>query len=148
MPASLKVIELRRYYSQGFNVWVVVYPPDYDWPARTTHLFGKRVSKGDLVLVYEWWPRRWFRQIYTVTSDAEARRKDGRYVHSLRRICSLEPPLHVKALEADPLIPVDDVFGQKFNRKITDHWWRVYELLVRKYPDCAKALAKFSPTRV
>jgi hypothetical protein len=70
------------------------------------------------------------------------------YKHTIRRVCTLEPPLHVKALDADPLLPRQAVFSGNYERKLTEHWWRVHELIVRKYPGCAAALKPYSPSRV
>lgn len=170
-PAHLKVVELREYFDHGFNVWVDVGQPQDNWLARGTHTFGKRVSKGDLVLFYEASPRQWLRHVYTVSGlappeqqgrqGAERTLRDNylpgdanfgmgyRHVHALRRVCVLEPPLLVKSLETKRLAVVKEaVFSQKHNRKITEHWWLLYELLVRRYPDLAAAFSPYSPSRV
>jgi hypothetical protein len=147
--------------------------PHEDWPPRGTHTFGKRVSKGDLVFFYEASSRQWLRQVYTVSGVApqgEQRRqyvvtmlRDNyefrgdpslgipgyRYATKLRRVCVLNPPLRVKSLETKSLAAVKEaIFSQKHNRKITEHWWLLYELLIRKYPGLATALAPFSPSRI
>ena len=155
-PSNLKVVELSRYFGRGFNVWVIVSPPQDDLPARGKHVFGKRVGKGDLVLVYEFSPKMWFRHIYTVIDEGECKRytknkkgeKGVSYLHTIRRVCMLQPPLPMKVLQNDRLIPDDAIYGQKFNRKITEHWWRVHELIVRRNPDCTAVLERFSPSKV
>lgn len=172
VPASIKVVELRQFFGAVFNVWVLVLPPKEDWPAEGKYGFGKRVTKGDLVLVYEWSPKMWFRQVYAVVGECEPPNKDGRYgrkaqlhskynivergepvlfgryVHRLRRVCILQHPLTRKSLATDKLIHGDPVFSQKANRKITEHWWRIYERIVRKNPDCIAVLEPFSPSKV
>jgi hypothetical protein len=62
--------------------------------------------------------------------------------------CTLEPPLHVKSLDTDPLIPKNALNSSKYERKLTEHWWRIYEVLIRKYPQCATALKPYAPSRV
>jgi hypothetical protein len=173
VPDHIKVVELRQYFDHDFNVWVDVGQPQDDRPARGMHTFGKRVSKGDLVLFYEASPCQWLRQVYTVSGVAqhEQQSKQGvtstlrnnyefrgdpnvgtpgyRHVHAMRRVCVLDPPLRVRSLETKSLAVVKDaIFSQKHNRKITEHWWLLYELLVRKYPDLAVAFEAFSPSRV
>jgi hypothetical protein len=72
-----------------------------------------------------------------------------RHVHSMRRLCVIDPPLHVKSLETKSLSVVKEaIFSQKHNRKITEHWWLLYEMLGRKYPDLAAAIEPYSPSRV
>lgn len=173
VPAHLKVVELRGYFDREFNVWVDVGQPQNDWPARGTHTFGKRVSKGDLVLFYEASPCQWLRQVYTVSRAApqEQQGRQGttstlrdnyefhgdpvigtpgyRHVHVMRRVCVLDPPLSVKSLETKSLAVVKEaIFSQQHNRRITEHWWLLYEFLVRRYPDLSTALKPFMPSRV
>lgn len=181
VPTHLKVVELREYFDKGFNVWVDIGQPQNDWPARGTHTFGRRVSKGDLVLFYEASPRQWLRQVYTVSGIASPEEQKGRnrarsfnellktastlrsnflpgdavfgtgyrHVHAMRRVCVLEPPLLVKSLDTKRLSVVKEaIFSQQHNRKITEHWWLLYEVLVRKYPNLAPALSPYSPSRV
>ncbi len=171
VPAHLKVVELREYFDHGFNVWVDVGQPQDDWPTRGTHTFGKRVSKGDLVLFYEASPRQWLRQVYTVSGVAppEKQGRQGvvstlrqnylpgdaifgtgyRHGHLMRRVCVLDPPLLGKSLETKNMAIIKEaIFSQKHNRKITEHWWLLYEMLVRRYPDLAPALGRYSPSRV
>jgi hypothetical protein len=171
-PAHLKVVELREYFDQGFNVWVDVGQPQSEWPATGKHTFGRRVSKSDLVLFYEASPRQWLRQIYTVSGGClQSFRGDGvvsslrdsyefrgdplvatpgcRYMHGMRRVCVLDPPLLVRSLETKKLAVVKEaIFAQKHNRKITEHWWLLYELLLRRYPGLTSALSPYSPSRV
>lgn len=181
VPAHLKVVELREYFDHGFNVWVDVGQPEDDWPARGKHTFGKRVSKGDLVLFYEASPRQWLQQVYTVSGVAspELQQRRGRarsftellktagtlrsnhlpgdsvfgmgyrHLYAMRRVCALDPPLLVKHLETKSLAVVKEaIFSQKHNRKITEHWWLLYELLIRRYPDLAAALKPYAPSKV
>ncbi len=172
-PAHLKVIELREYFDHGFNVRVDIGRPQDEWPVRGRHTFGKRVRKGDLVLFYEASPSQWLRQIYavggTVASEQRGRKVAAssvrenyefrgdpvfgtpgyRHVHLLRRVCVLDPPLQMKSLQTKNLAAIKEaIFSQKHNRKITEHWWLLYELLIRRYPALAAALEAYSPSRV
>jgi hypothetical protein len=193
VPPHLKVVELREFFDHGFNVWIDVGQPQDDWSARGMYTFGKRVSKGDLVLFYEATPCQWLRQVYTVSGlapkeqqgrqnetnisyedrislIAEAKEQQGRrrgnnwlclrpmdaifstgyrQVHTLRRVCILDPPLHMKSLETKNLAIISKAIqSQKHNRKITEHWWLLYAHIIRKYPNLAAAFEPFSPSRV
>jgi hypothetical protein len=163
VPLNITVVELRRYFGRGFNIWVVCSPPEVDWPTRGKFLFGKRVAKGDLVLVYEWSPKRWFRQLYAIGNEVDGGKtefiykinawvgnKDNSpsYCHAVRRVCTLREPLHYKAIEADSRVAANAVFSGTLNRKITEHWWRIYEIIIRKNPELAAVLEEFSPSRV
>jgi hypothetical protein len=67
----------------------------------------------------------------------------------MRRVCVLDPPLPVRHLETKSLAVIQEaIFSQKHNRKITEHWWLLYELLVRRYPDLAATFKPYSPARV
>lgn len=163
VPSSIQVVELRRYFGQGFNVWVVVSFPRDDWPARAKFLFGKRVAKGDLVLIYEYWSKQWFRQLYSVGNavgpentefkdnvNAWVGKKDNfvGYCHTVRRLCTLREPLYRKAMEAECPVTAKAMFSGTLNRRITEHWWRVYDIIVRKNPECGAVLERFSPSKV
>jgi hypothetical protein len=157
VPSTIRVVELRRYFERGFNVWVVISPPQDAWRARGTHAFAKPVAKGDLVLFYEYSPNQWFRQICKVVDSGKVERYKSdsggsvriRYVHMLRRVCTLEPALRLKSLRTNRLIAIENaVFSQKHNRKITEHWWLLHDCIVRKYPECSAALEQFTPSRV
>lgn len=172
-PEHLKIVELRDYFDHGFNVWVDVGQSQKEWPARGTHSFGKRVSKGDLVFFYEGGESKWLRQVYRVGAPAP-REQQGRepapstlrtnyvfcgdavfgtpsyrHVHLMRRVCVLDPPLQMKSLTKKNLAAVKDAtFSQKHNRRVTEHWWLLYELLGRRYPELASAFEPYSPSRV
>jgi hypothetical protein len=166
VPERIKVVELREYFDHGFNVWVDVGGPHEDWPTRGNHSFGKRVSKGDLVLFYEASPNQWLRHIYAVTGtpspkcpplrknyddtwDGKTGLKIIRHVHDMRRVCVLDPPLPVKRLETVKLSVIHKaIFSQQHNRKITEHWWLLHDLLVRKYPEHGGALKPFAPSKL
>jgi hypothetical protein len=150
VPPNLKVVELRQYYGRGFNVWVAVSPLLDAWPSRATYTFGKRVAKGDLILFYECSPHQWLRHVSAVSGGPRTGREQGvGYVHPLRRVCTLDPPLHMKSLETSNLTVIKRaIFSQKHHRKITEHWWLLHEMLVRRYPDVAQALEPFGPSRV
>lgn len=173
VPAHLKVVELREYFDHGFNVWVDVGQPQDDWPARGMHTFGKRVNKGDLVFFYEASPCQWLRQVYAVSGMAPQQQQGRRgvasalrdnyefrgdpisgtpryhHVHRLRRVCVLDPPLRMKTLETKTLAAIKEaIFSQNYNRKITEHWWLLYELLAQRYPNLASDFTRFSPSRV
>jgi hypothetical protein len=42
----------------------------------------------------------------------------------------------------------DAIFSGTLNRRMTEHWWRVYETIILKNPDCVAVLEPFSPTNV
>jgi hypothetical protein len=150
VPPNIKVVELRQYYGHGFNVWVAVGPPKEDWPVRGTYSFGKRVAKGDLILFYEASPNQWLRHLYTVSGGADSERPRGAgYLHKLRRVCTLDPPLRMKSLETRSLAVIKKaIFSQKHNRRITEHWWLLHEILIRRYPNLVAAFEPFSPSNV
>lgn len=69
VPATLTVVELRRYFGRGFNVWASVGPAVEEWPSRGECAFRKRVAKGDLVLFYEAHPKQSISHIYQVADE-------------------------------------------------------------------------------
>jgi hypothetical protein len=157
VPKSLRVVELRQYYGRGFNVWVAVGQPQDDWPAKGLHVFGKRVAKGDLVFFYEASPKQSISQVYCVADEAHDRRlirkdRDPRgkmWQHTIRRVCTLDPPLPTKALRTRTLQPIfDAALDGTHNRKLTEQWWLFYDYLIRKYPECASAFDQFAPSQV
>jgi hypothetical protein len=51
-------------------------------------------------------------------------------------------------LERDRLVPFQDLMGQKFNRRVTEYWWRVHDLILRNNPEASAVLARFNPSKV
>src|SRR5262249_12279850 len=50
--------------------------------------------------------------------------------------------VYYRTLEADRMIP------KRRNTKLTECWWRVYEIIIRNNPDCTRPLDPFSPSKV
>jgi hypothetical protein len=148
--AHIKVVELREYFGYGFNVWVLSCEPWDERPAKHKYYFQQRVAKGDLVLIYETSPRRSYRFVYAVADRGTVHKVvcNGKistsHVHTIRRICTLQPALHANVLEADRLIPA----GAIYHGKVTEHWWRIHALLLQRYPNCRAALGRFCPSQI
>ena len=118
-PGRLKVIELRREYGLGFNVWV---QPVSD---RTKERYSSRIAQvdrscnwtvasqaheGDLVLFYHSTPRREIGDVFRVSGPVEVARagkrgfawnaREREWCADLERVARLESPVTLAHLKA------------------------------------------------
>lgn len=172
-PRDIFIFELRRFFGHGFNVWLLVQPPD-DPPKfllsagvpssliRASYsrnaamlkwgLTGgvrRRPQLGDLVAIYHCYPASCIRALYSVIWVADKTHKATRsYPLILKRLCTLRNPLHARKIEHNSFLKNHILFRGISNRKITEHWWALYDLIVVNNPDVAPALSTFLPERV
>lgn len=172
-PRGLFILELRRFFGHGFNVWLLVQPPGeqpkilvsegvpqsqikvsysrhaalLDFGVRSG--FRHRPQLGDLVAIYHCYPASRIDSFYKITWVAEkAFKATGNYPVVLKRVCILQNPLHIRKIGRNPFLKGHVLFRGISNRKITEHWWGLYDLAIRNNPDLVHALSDFLPERI
>lgn len=154
-PRRLRVIELRREYGLGFNVWVQ--PVSDDAPAhfssqlskvkkRCTWSVASQAQEGDLVLFYHSTPHRKIGDVFRVDGPVEvqkarggtfiwnARRRD--YFADLVRVAKLKSPVTLEHLKSHPaLMDAGWIRNNLISRaKATVDWMFIRELIVERNP--------------
>lgn len=166
VPKHLRVVELRREFGLGFNVWFQPVTIDENFGdeltrAKSLHEWSapSLAIVGDLLLFYRTAkgsePHSCVRDIFRVTSPVEyipARWKVGKdYFADSRRVCTLDAPLHLSQLrENSVLCSAGFVRGQMQGRyRATAYWPDLYRLIIALNPSLkAKLHKKYSPERV
>ncbi len=173
VPRGIFVLELSRFFGHGFNVWLLMQPPQEEpqiilsdgippsqirasYSRNAAMLekglasgFRHRPQLGDLVAIYHWSPDSCIHSFYRITWVADKAFKAARgYPVVLKRLCILKNPLQRSKIERSPFLKGDVLFRGISNRKITEHWWALYDLIIRNNPDLAPALSDFPPERI
>jgi hypothetical protein len=160
VPSGLRVVELRRLYGLGFNVWVAPVAGEYaafvDKAAALQNWSVPASSRpGDLLLFYRKLPEGFIKDIFKVTGDVtfypKARWRNGTdWQAPLRRVCRLEAPLHFSELKQHPQLGVANfVRGQVRGRYCASEFWpELYRYITARNPSRLKQLQSYGPDRL
>ncbi len=171
VPKHLHVVELRREFGLGFNVWMMPVDAPFkdtlsDAKGRIEWSVPRRAHDGDLLVFYHTRPDGFIKDIFRLEGDTgysratwhkyvrHYRRKskstfNGRmdYRGVIRRVCSLPSPVFWEDLKRDRFLKTAGfVRAQMQGRPMaTEHWPFLYELITKRNPSAAKSLAQYSP---
>lgn len=159
VPKNLRVVELRKEFGLGFNVWVQPKGSPYkeQWRQKTSgpSSVPSRASKGDLVLFYDAHPPdKCVRSIFLLTGPVEHKRAGFRpgtdYSAPVSLVCRLKSPLFWEDFRRDRILSTAPfVRGMMRNRpNITEYWPYVYAKVIRRNPSVKRKLAKYAPERL
>ncbi len=162
-PRRLRIVELRREFGLGFNVWVqpigTAGGVDYGAVLRKTRADGqwslpRQASKGDLVLYYATAPSSSIADLFRITSPVghvKAGYRQGKdYMASIRRVCTLKSPIHLRELREHPILG-DAGFvrgGMRTRFRVSAHWPELYAMIVDRNPSVRRTLRAFGPDRL
>ena len=154
-PSNLNVIELRREFGLGFNVWVVPvkepYKKELDETLKARWSVPSQANAGDLVLFYFTHPEMCWPFIYRLAERAARVRagwKPGNdYMAPIRRVCKVKAPIFLAEMRGHRVLSTAGfVRGQMRARyNVTEHWPFIYDLLVRRNPGLRRTLAAYAP---
>jgi len=158
-PAHLRVVELRRDYGLGFNVWFQPVSGPYAEKLGLSDAFSRwsvasQASEGDLILFYRTAPDSFVRDVFRVSGPVKrvaARWKAGLdWMAPIERVCTLKAPLRLEDLRANPAVRVAGfVRGAMRGRpRATAFWPELHRMIVERNPALARALRGFGPERV
>lgn len=158
-PHNLRVIELRRHYGKGFNVWVVPITGGYREKISEASASGRwsapsQASTDDLILFYRTKPDGYVRDIFRLSGPVQyvsARWKPGKdYMASIRRVASLRNPLHLAQLQSHSVLSSAGFVrgGLRARFRVTSEWPELYQMIVDKNPSVEKTLRRYGPLRI
>ena len=159
VPPHLRIVELRRDFGLGFNVWFQPVGGDYR-QILSRKRYSERWSvpslaiEGDLLLFYRTAPDSYLRDLFRLSGPVEYCRagwKAGKdWMGPIRRVCTLSAPVHLSDLQQHRVIKdAGFVRGSMRGRyKASEYWPEIYRLIVRRNPAAAHALRKFGPERL
>lgn len=157
VPRRIRVIELRKEFRQGFNIWLQPVAGEY------AKLIGRlpsgywsvpsQASKDDLVLFYKARPYKYISDIFRLTSEVRHEKADWKpgkdWEADVRRVATLKAPLHLDELRNEPIVKsAGFVRGDMRGRfKATPYWPVLYRMIIDRNPGVRRALEKFAPER-
>lgn len=159
VPEHLRVIELRREFRLGFNVWFQPVSGEYREMLATLDYHDRwsvpsPAIQGDLLLFYRTLPDKFIRDIFYLDGPVtycKADWKPGKdWMASIRRVCTLRAPIHLSDMQQDRVIKdAGFVRGSMRGRyKASDYWPELYRLIIARNPGVEKALRGYGPERL
>lgn len=159
VPSRLRVIELRKEFGLGFNVWFQPVAGEYGEVLARTKLSDSwsvpsQAMNGDLLLFYRTAPDSFVRDIFRVSGPVGHTRagwKPGKdWMASIRRVATLAAPLHLTQLRQHPVLKhAGFVRGSMRGRyRASEYWPDLYALILGTNPSLAKRLRSFGPDRL
>jgi hypothetical protein len=158
-PTKLRIVELRKYFGLGFNVWIQPVGTEYKeilsginrddaWSVPSL------ATKGDLLLFHRTKPDSYIQDIFRVAGPVVYRKagwKPGNdWMASIRRVTSLKTPIHISELKRHRVLRDSGfVRGSIQGRpRITAHWPELFEMICDRNPSAKRVLAAFGPDRL
>ena len=158
-PTHLRVVELRREFGLGFNVWFqsIGVPSTQDINHVTRHeqwSVPGNASEGDLILFYRARPESCVRDIFRICGTVREQRAGWRpgldLMSSIRLVSRLKAPLHLSDLKAHPVLRnAGFVRGSmQGRRRASEYWPELHRMIIARNPGAIKELARFGPERL
>lgn len=158
-PSRLRVVELRKEFGLGFNVWFQPVGRDYRERLASTNFddswsVPSQAMEGDLLLFYRTSPDSFVRDLFRVASPVAHKRagwKPGKdWMAAIRRVATLAAPLHLSQLRQHPVLGTASfVRGCMRGRyRATEYWPELHHLLLKTNPAVAAKLRRFGPDRL
>ena len=158
-PNSVRVVELRREFGLGFNVWIMPTTGDYKEVISSINADARwsvpsQAHKDDLILYYLTKPETKIQDLFLTKDRAKkvsAGWKAGKdYMAPIRRVCKLKSPIHLEDFRRHKILGTAPfIRGSMQGRpKVTEYWPEIYDLILRRNPAVKKQLAKFAPDRL
>jgi hypothetical protein len=159
VPPRLRVVELRREYGLGFNVWFQPIGgkfPDIlaDINQHDQWSVPSQAMEGDLILFYLTAPYGFVRDVFRMAGPVRyvtAGFKPGKdWQGKIRRVCTLKAPLHLSELREHRVVRnAGFVRGAMRGRyKATEYWPDLHRMIVARNPAVERPLKRYGPSRV
>jgi hypothetical protein len=159
VPPRLRVVELRKEFGLGFNVWFQPVGGKYSEVLARTRLaeswsVPSQAMEGDLLLFYRTAPDSFVKDLFRLSGPVghvQAYWKPGKdWMAPIRRVATLDAPLHLTQLRRDRVLRnAGFVRGSMRGRyRATEYWPDLYHLLLRTNPSVSGKLRSYGPERL
>jgi len=164
IPRRIRVVELRKFYGLGFNVWIQAVHSPYKeklWEYRTIKWsVPSLATKGDLILFYSTKPEACIQDIFRLTSSVRVEAAKWRkhvkagkwtkkqdYFADGRRVCRLKSPIFLEDLRSDRVLRTANFVrgDMRVRANVSEYWPYLYDKIVRRNPAVASKLKRYSP---
>ncbi len=159
-PTHLKIIELRRYFGLGKDIWIQ--PVSGEWAEELGKIkfspvwsVSSLAKKGDLVLFYRTLPESLIRDIFVVVGKVMVTKgkwrlnpkTDKDYQAPIRRVATLASPIHFDDFLRHPVLKHAPFTRARMQGRpnITEYWPYVYDIIIRRNRDVSRSLRPYEP---
>jgi hypothetical protein len=157
-PAHLQIVELRREFGLGFNVWIVPAKDPYKEleGMKSSPLWSlpSQCHEGDLILYYFTRPEQSISHIFVAegrSGKVAAGWKKGKDVMGpIRRVCCLKSPLFLDDLRNHRVLSTANFVrgGMQGRPNATEYWPYLYDMIVKRNPRVEPNLRRFAPWNI
>lgn len=157
-PKNLHIVELRKEFGLGFNVWIVPLRSPYKEKLSTNDSWNwsvpSQAHKGDILLFYFTRPEKCISEIFILIERAakiEAEWKKGKdYMSQIQRICRLNAPIFFEDLKYHRIISTSHFVRRQMQgrQNATEYWPYLYDIIIRRNPSQKAKLHKFAPEKL
>jgi hypothetical protein len=115
---------------------------------------SKRVTSGDLLLMYRGVPAKCITDIFVLSSGLTkgkaAWRKGHCYYGTIKRVCKLDSPLFLDDFRNHKVLKTSSFMRRNMqgNQLVSEYWHYLYDMIINRNPSLKKALAKYAPDRL
>lgn len=165
-PKHLNIVELRREFGQGFNVWVMPVKKEYQEDLEN-YPYGPwsapaQAHKNDLVLfyfsggenkcikyIYRCVERAFFVKKASWKKGIDQWKKASDHRATIKRICELKAPVFLADLQRHRVLRTAGFVRSDLRGRVnaTEYWPYLHDLITRRNPLSRALLKKFSPDR-
>lgn len=151
VPEHLHILELRREFGLGFNVWTVAVGDPYkDLLSNSNSEIEWRVpgeaQSGDIVLSYLNSPERYIKHVCVIKSRPW-RKKGLDFRANVKTLATLNSPVFLNDLQRHRMLSTAGFVRGKLQGRMnaTEYWPYLYDLIIRRNPSIIRRLKKFAP---
>jgi hypothetical protein len=157
-PPRLEVIELKQFFGTPWKVWIQVaikneqhWLDEYD---RLSWALSKRVTPGDLLLMYRGYPACSMTDVFRFsghklrTVRASWKKEGEAYEGRIQRVCKLDAPVflddfrHHKVLRTASFVRMN---MQGRGHLVSEYWPYLYSMIHERNPKVRKVMARYAP---
>ena len=157
-PKRLHIVELRREYGLGFNVWILpaaeYYRDELNNYVRANWSLPSQCHKGDLLLFYLTRKQMAIGHVFVATERAKLVKAGYRagkdYMGDIRRVCIINSPVFLDDLRAHRVLKTAGfVRAYMIGRpNVTEYWPYLYDMIIKRNQSAKKLLARFAPENI
>jgi hypothetical protein len=157
VPANIEVIELKRYFGAPFKVWIQPAAKGYQhWLDERDKLdwsLSKRVTQGDLILMYRCYPACKIAGVFRFTGRTLERgtagwREGDAYFGRIERVCKLDAPIFLEDLRNHRVLKTASFVRMNMQGSgllVSEYWPYLHSMIYERNPRARKRLARYGP---
>lgn len=154
-PKHLQIIELRREFGLGFNVWIVPvrgseYKDELRRCRKNTWSVPTQAHEGDLVLFYLTMPEKHIKHVFVLKDRAKVQKaywKPGMdCMAPIKKVVDLKAPILLEQMRRNRILKHSHFIRfMQGKHNATEYWPWLYDLIVDMNPTAKRALQKYAP---